>query len=100
VSIVLAAASLYTCSEYLDVNTDPNNPTTDAVNPDLMIAGAMVESYASMPTTANRLGNLMTQAWAGDITNFTGAFQTEFSYDLTNTFYAAIWNNTYVRTTT
>lgn len=100
VSIVLAATTLYTCSDYLDVNTDPNNPTTGDVNPDLMIAGAMVESYATMPTTANRLGNLMTQAWAGDITNFTGAFQTEFSYDLTNTFYAAIWNNTYVRTTT
>lgn len=99
-TFVVAASVLYTCSDYLDVNQDPNNPTTDNVSPDMMLAGAMVQSFPTMPTTANRLGNLMTQAWAGDITNFTGAFQTEFSYDITNTFYAAIWNNIYVNTST
>jgi hypothetical protein len=101
--LVVAAitAGISSCEDYLDVNTDPSNPTSDSVNPDLQLAGVMVESYGNiMPGSANRLGNIYMQSWAADATNFTGAFLDEYSLSMTASFYQVIWNNIYLYTDT
>ncbi len=94
----LMIATTTSCDNYLDINEDPNNPTSSSITPDLMLAGVMTESYSPLATDANTLGNLMMQNWAGDITNYTGAFQTEFALTLTTTFYQDIWNDLYLYT--
>lgn len=97
-AIVLGTSA--SCGDYLDINNDPDNPTTASATPDLVLAGTQVESFSILPTTANRLGNIMMQSWAGDVTNFTGAFQDEFALNLTTSFYQGIWNSMYVNTAT
>jgi hypothetical protein len=98
--LTLGITAFISCEDYLDINTDPNNPTSESVNPDLMLAGAMAQPHRTMTRTANRLGNIFMQNWAGDATNFTGAFQDEYALNLTDTFYSGIWDGLYTSTAT
>jgi len=98
--LTISIATVVSCEDYLDVNTDPNNPTAESVNPDLMLAGAMTNPHRTMTRTANRFGNIFMQNWAGDASNFTGAFQDEYALNLTDTFYSGIFDGLYVNTAT
>jgi len=98
--LTLGIASVVSCEDYLDVNTDPNTPTAENVSPDLMLAGAMSDPYRTITRTSNRLGNIFMQNWAGDATNFTGAFQSEYALNLSDTFYSGIWNGLYLNVAT
>ncbi|QRM88038.1 SusD/RagB family nutrient-binding outer membrane lipoprotein [Lacinutrix sp. WUR7] len=100
-ALIAIIISVSSCEEYLDINEDPINPTADSTPPDLLLAGALAESYAaSLPRGGNQLGNLYMQSWAGDATNFTGAFQNEYALDLNASFYSSIWDGLYLRTAT
>lgn len=97
----VAISTLASCENYLDVNKDPNNPLVSDATPDLLLAGVQKESYdVILSDVGNDLGNIMMQNWAGDVYNFTGAFQNEFALNLTTNFYQTIWNTLYLNTGT
>ena len=93
--IVLLFAS---CSEdFLDVNDDPNNPTS--VSMDLILPVA--QSYSAFMQESeqdgqNRLGNLMMYNWS----NSAGFpwYISEFRYNVIPTFYSQIFDYTYKNT--
>lgn len=97
-SVFLIAASLTSCENYFDVNTDPNNPLVENTNPDIVLPGAMTTTGATLTSRMNRLGNLMVGNWGGNVLNFSGPFDAEFRYDLTSNFYNDVWDNLMVRT--
>ena len=62
--------SIISCSEYLDVNTSPNDPTADVIGPELILPAAQNGSYSAKTATQNQFGLILTNQWAGDVTNF------------------------------
>mgnify|MGYP006081402801 FL=1 len=88
--------SIISCSEYLDVNTSPNDPTADVIGPELILPAAQNGSYSAKTGTQNNFGLILTNQWAGDVTNFTGGNVDEYRFNVTATFYSGIWNNAYL----
>jgi len=86
------------CDDYLDVNTDTDNPSIDQVSPDLMLAGAQTTTGDMFVTRMNQLGNVFSGSWGGNVVQFAGPFDQEFRYNVTNTFYNDIWDTMYIRT--
>lgn len=96
--IPFIALLLFSCSDYLDVNETPNSPTGEIVPPNLILAAAHSNSYRTMATTANELGNVWMNNWGANVNSFTGGYNDEFSLEISNTFYSGIWNNIYLNT--
>jgi Starch-binding associating with outer membrane len=90
------ALLLFSCDDYLDINNNPNNPTSDIVPPNLILAAAHTNTYRTMATTANELGNVWMNNWGANVNAFTGGYADEFSLAINNSFRQAIWNNIYV----
>ena len=86
------------CSDYLDINEDPNNPSATNVTPDLILAGALTSSYSTQARRMNRLGNVMMNNWGANVNSFTGGFSEEFSLAIDNNFYGDIFDNLYITT--
>ena len=84
------------CEEYLDVNTSPNNHTSDNVPANLVLAGAMETIFPIQSNTMNRLGNAFMNTWGPNVNSFTGGFADEFSLAVDNTFYSGIWDSLYL----
>ncbi|MFK5879035.1 MAG: SusD/RagB family nutrient-binding outer membrane lipoprotein [Flavobacteriaceae bacterium] len=92
-AVVLLLAS---CSDsYLDVNTDPNNPTT--VSPDLILPVAM--NYTAYTQQRNRgyntLGNMLMYNWSQS--DGFSWYDEEFQYSVTPSFYAQNFDYTFSR---
>lgn len=96
--ILILATGFVACRDYLDINTDPNNPTADVVGPELILPGAQNASYAALAGRQNSLGNIMSNQWAGDVTNFTSGNEDEYRFNVTASFYDDVWDNQYLRT--
>jgi len=96
--ILILITSLVSCNDYLDINTDPNNPTADVVGPELILPAAQNGSFEVLSTRQSRLGSIMTNQWAGDITNFTGGNENEYRFNVTSSFYPFVWDNMYLVT--
>jgi hypothetical protein len=84
------------CSEeYLDVNTDPNNPT--AVTPDLILPVGQL--YTAQLVQGDRrlshLGNMMMYNWSQ--TDGYSWYSDEFKYLVTSSFYDNLFEDTYSR---
>ena len=92
------ALSLFSCSDFLDVNETPNNATADLVPPNLILAAAHSNSYRTIATTANELGNVWMNNWGANINAFTGGYADEFSLAINASFNQGIWNNIYLNT--
>ena len=86
------------CSDYLDINEDPNNPSSADVTPDLMLAGALTSTYSNQARRMNILGNVMMNNWGANVNSFTGGFSEEFSLAIDNNFYGDIFDNLYLTT--
>lgn len=100
ISKILTISSLLlfaSCDNYLDVNKDLNNPTIDELNPENLMSAAQTTTATTLGTRMNQLGNIMTTGWSANATDFASPFDTEFRYDITNTFYSDIWSNLYLR---
>lgn len=99
-SIVMLSIITVGCSdEYLDVNTDPNNPIT--ASPDLLLPVAQRYTAYTItgPTGARRLntlGNLMMYNWSQS--DGYSWYQDEFEYRGNTTFYSTIWTYQYQNT--
>ncbi|MFY0601687.1 MAG: SusD/RagB family nutrient-binding outer membrane lipoprotein [Cyclobacteriaceae bacterium] len=90
---ILFATLLFSCDDWLDVNTDPNNPTE--INPDLILPVAQHYSARIMQEDRgiNHLGNMMMVNWSES-----GGFSwynDEFLYLANSTFYNEIFDYTY-----
>jgi hypothetical protein len=94
----ILALSLFSCSDFLDVNDTPNSPTSDLVPPNLVLAAAHSNSYRTLATTANELGNVWMNNWGANVNAFTGGYADEFSLAINASFYQGIWNGIYINT--
>lgn len=97
ISLILAifAISLSSCSDYLEDNITPNNALASSLPPRLVLPGAQAQSFRVQATTMNRLGSVMSNAWGGNIYQFTNPLRLEYSYNFDNTTYSAIWDGLY-----
>jgi hypothetical protein len=95
---LILIASFISCTDYLDVNSDPNNPLSEVVGPELILPAAQNRSFSNKSGTQNNFGNIMMNQWAGDVTNFTSGNSNEYRFNVTSTFYSAIWDNAYLGT--
>ena len=107
----LVVTSTISCDNYLDVNEDPNNPSAEVVNPEIVLAATQVNTYnvlagyvdADVPTfvrdNMNQLGNLMMNNWTRDVGASNSSYYfNEHTYNVTSDFYAGIFETLYLRT--
>lgn len=95
---LLAVVMLLTttsCEDFLDVNTDPNNPTE--VSPDLVLPVGMVYTaqYIQRDRRVSHLGAMMMQMWS-QADGFSW-YTDEFKYNVTSNFYDHLFANAYTR---
>ncbi len=94
-AILLVVFGLATsCGEdYLDVNVDPNNPTS--VTPDLVLPVAQLYSAGMIQQDRrlNSLGNMLMYNWSQS--DGYSWYTDEFKYNVTSSFYQGIFNETY-----
>ena len=81
------------CEDFLDVNTDPNNPTS--VTPDLVLPVAQKYTAQGMSTDRglSHLGNMMMYNWSQS--DGFSWYNDEFLYLVTSSFYQGMFNNVY-----
>lgn len=96
INLLLVILLLASCEDYLDVNTDPNNPT--AVSPDLVLPVA--QSYTAnvihgVGRRANHIGNMMMYNWSQS--DGFAWYPDEFKYNVTTSFYDNIFEDSYSR---
>src|SRR5215467_11711588 len=97
--IGLITGTLGSCKkQLLDINTDPNNPTTASASPDLVLSNALNTTVGIYDNSTNGNNNFVWSGlWLGHI-SYSGnyAIATEnISYNLTNSFAAGTWDNIY-----
>ncbi|MBI9055839.1 MAG: SusD/RagB family nutrient-binding outer membrane lipoprotein [Bacteroidales bacterium] len=98
INVLIAILLLASCDAYLDVNTDPNNPTS--VSPDLVLPVAqkysaeMIKGGPDAPLRlANHVGNMMMYNWTQ--TNGFSWYADEFKYLVTSSFYQRMFEQSY-----
>lgn len=84
---------LFSCSDYLDINEDPNNPTN--VKPELLLASSQNSGAQRLNVRMNQVGNFMVYNWSNNIEEFI-AYQDEMQYIVNSTFYNDVWDNLYL----
>jgi len=91
--LFLIVISLGSCQDFLDVNTDPNNPTS--VSPDLVLPVGQAYSASIMQQDRgiNHLGNMLMYNWSQS--DGFSWYEDEFLYAVTSTFYEQIFENTF-----
>ena len=92
---VLVAAALTTaaasCSSFLDINENPNSPTS--VAPDAILAQALSTTAATYSINYNSYAS-----WAVDYFGRSGVvngYAEEATYNYSSQYYQSLWNNTY-----
>lgn len=88
-----SALLLFSCSDYLDINDDPNNPTN--VKPELLLASSQNSGAQRLNVRMNQVGNFMVYNWSNNIEEFI-AYQDEMQYIVNSTFYNDVWDNLYL----
>lgn len=92
--IVLALFTM-SCEDFLDVNTDPNNPVS--VTPDLVlpVGQTFTAQYVQEDRGLNHLGNMLMYNWSESY-GFSW-YDDEFKYLVNTTFYDELFDNAYLR---
>ena len=91
----LLAFALFSCDNYLDVNTSPNTLVYDDVTPSLLLPGAQVSAYRVQTINMNQLGNVFMNSWTRNVQGFGNGFDRELQLTIDNSFYAPIWDGLY-----
>lgn len=110
----IVLTSFSACDDYLDVNTDPNNPSAESVNPEIVLAATQVYTYNVLAGSAaidpnqpiqsdlnsmNQLGNLLMNNWTRDVGASNSSYYfNEHTYNVTSDFYSNIFENLFLRT--
>lgn len=91
--------TLVSCEDYLDVNEDPNNPSSENIKPENVLAASQVYTYNTLSTNMNQLGNLMMNNWTRDVGASNSSYYfNEHTYNVTSDFYSGIFENLMLRT--
>ncbi len=100
-----AFTMVVSCDNYLDVNEDPNNPSSEIVSPEIVLAATQVYTYnvlagsVNNPANMNQLGNLMMNNWTRDVGASNSSYYfNEHTYNVTSDFYAGIFEDLFLRT--
>lgn len=95
ISLLIVILLLTSCNDFLDVNTDPNNPTE--VSPSLVLP--VGQNYTAQliqnDRRVNSLGNMMMYNWSQS--DGFSWYSDEFKYLVTSSFYRNIFNNSYTQ---
>ena len=92
-SVLIVFGLLASCDKFLDVNVDPNNPTS--VTPDLVLAPAQyytayrIQAFGAI----SQLGNMFMVNWSQS--DGFAWYPDEFKYNVTSSFYSATFDNVY-----
>ncbi len=92
IAAVVVAGVLSGCGkDFLDINTNPNSPTS--ASPNLILSAGLNRTAAQQSTSLNILGSL----WSGQMANATDMlwFNSEKQYNITSSFYTGIWETGY-----
>jgi hypothetical protein len=89
--LLLAALSLGSCNDWLDVNEDPNNPTN--VSPEFVLPAAQASVLAVVGGDFAIVGGLWSQHWAQS--NANSQYRGIDSYDLQPSDYSIAWTELY-----
>ncbi|RJE70661.1 SusD/RagB family nutrient-binding outer membrane lipoprotein [Reichenbachiella sp. MSK19-1] len=81
------------CDDFLDVNTDPNNPTEVTVDLILPVAQVYTATQMHADRRINHLGSMMMYNWS-ESQGFSW-YDNEFQYLVNSTFYASIFDEGY-----
>ena len=97
--ICLVIGAFSSCKkQLLDINVDPNNPTTASASPSLVLSNALNTTAGIYDNSTNGNNNFVWAGlWMGHI-SYSGNFAiaTEnISYNLTNSFAQGTWDNIY-----
>jgi len=94
INILVVVLLLASCSDdFLDVNTDPNNPLTVSPNLILPVALNFSNILEERDRGMNHLGNLFMPNWAQS--NGFSWYDDEFNYRVTSSFYTRIFDYQY-----
>jgi hypothetical protein len=91
----IVAFTLFSCSDYLDINQSPNNPQADAVSPNLSLSAAQTNPYRVLTQRMNEFGNVLSNNWGANVNSFTGGYAEEFSLSISTNFYDDIWDGVF-----
>jgi len=91
----LLALALFSCSDYLDVNTSPNQLTFDQASPAKLLPGAQTSTYRVQAITMNTLGNVFMNSWTRNVQSYGNGYDNELQLVISNSFYSGIWDGTY-----
>ena len=94
--VLMVTGLLASCEGYLDVNTDPNNPTAVTPNLVLPVGQYYTAQYQQDDRGLSHLGNMMMVNWSQS--DGFSWYSDEFKYNVTSSFYSRIFNNTYANT--
>jgi len=89
--IILGILIISSCSDFLDVNDDPNNPTD--VNPEVVLAVAQASVGGVVGGDFNIVGGLWSQHWTQSHT--ASQYRRLDAYDLVPDDYNVSWNEMY-----
>lgn len=83
------------CSDFLDVNTDPNNPSPDQISAELVLPSAQMQIAGSLGGVYSIVGGLWSQHYAQS--NASSQFRNEERYALTKSsgIYQTAWVDLY-----
>lgn len=96
---IASLAAFSSCDDYLDVNEDPNNPSSEIVKPEIVLGATQVYTYSQLARNMNQLGNLMMNNWTRDVGASNSSYYfNEQTYNVTSEFYSGIWENLFIRT--
>lgn len=98
--LVVLIFGFYSCSDYLDINDNPNQLHTDQAKPDQYLPAAQVACYSVQASTMNRLGLLFSNAAGGNVQTYAAPFSSEFNFNITSNFYSGIFQSIYINVNT
>lgn len=93
--ILLSVLSFAALSCRLDDNLTPNKVLAENLLPAQRLAGASTDSYAMQAGTMNGLGNAWMNTWAGNFAQFGNPFTLESSLEISTTYRATLFTDTY-----
>lgn len=93
--LLLSVAGLALVSCRLDDNLSPNKVLSEDVNPADRLAGASTTAYAMQAGTMNGLGNAWMNTWSGNFAQFGNPFTTESNLEVSTTYRATLFQDTY-----
>ncbi|WP_353717918.1 SusD/RagB family nutrient-binding outer membrane lipoprotein [Dyadobacter sp. 676] len=89
--LLLAALSLGSCNDWLDVNEDPNNPTN--VAPEFVLPAAQASVVGAVGGDLAIIGGIWSQHWTQS--NASSQYRNIDAYDLNPSDYNGLWTELY-----